>query len=273
MNTRLFLGDAAIAAIPLDNRAFAYGESLFETLRTHRGELPWWGRHLARLRAGAERLAMPLPDVARMLAEAQSLLAGEDAILKLHISRSGARGYAPEHTAAPLWLLSKQPLPAPQAALNLIHCETRLSAQPRLAGLKHGNRLEQVLARSEAAAQGADEGLMCDAEGAPICATSANLFALIDGVWRTPAVERCGVAGVMRGWLLAHGHAIIAPITQTELQQAEAVFLSNAVRGILPVRRLGDTYWPSVHPAIRGLQAQLATAHPGFTPYSEAQVK
>ena len=81
------------------------------------------------------------------------------------------------------------------------------------------------------------------------------------------------VGGDPRGWLLAHGHAIIAPITQTELQQAEAVFLSNAVRGILPVRRLGDTYWPSVHPAIRGLQAQLATAHPGFTPYSEAQVK
>ncbi|MDO5611279.1 MAG: aminodeoxychorismate lyase [Pseudomonadota bacterium] len=273
MSTRLFLGDAPIDAIPLDNRAFAYGESLFETLRAHRGELPWWDRHLARLRAAAERLAMPLPDAARILAEAQRLLGGDDAVLKLHVSRSGARGYAPDHAAAPLWLLSKQPLPAPHDALNVIHCETRLSAQPRLAGLKHGNRLEQVLARSEAAAQGADEGLMCDAEGAPICATSANLFALIDGVWRTPAVERCGVAGVMRGWLLAQSLAIIAPITQTELQQAEAVFLSNAVRGILPVRRLGDTHWPSIHSAIRDLQAQLAVAHPGFTPYSETKLK
>lgn len=270
MNSRLFLAGAPIEVIPLDNRAFAYGESLFETMRAHRGELPWWDRHLARLRAGAERLVMPLPDPARILAEAQRLLDGDDAVLKLHVSRSGARGYATDRDAAPLWMLSKHLLPRPVDGLNLIICETRLSTQPTLAGIKHGNRLEQILARNEVTAQDADEGLMCDDEGTPICATSANLFALIEGVWRTPSVDHGGVAGVMRGWLLAQNHAVIAAITQTELQQAEAVFLSNAVRGILPVRQLGEKHWRSIHPAIRDLQARLAAAHPGFVPSSEA---
>ena len=269
-DTRLFLGEARIARIPDDNRAFAYGEALFETMRAHRGELPWWPRHWARLADGAQRLAMPLPQLARVEAEAHALLAGDSAVIKLHLSRSGQRGYAPEAGALPVWVLSKHALPASAEALALIVADIRLSAQPALAGLKHGNRLEQILARSQAQAAGADEAVMCDASGRVIAASSANLFARIGGEWRTPSLEHCGVAGVMRGWLLDTIDARIAPITLDELHEASAVFLCNAVRGILPVRRLGEVAWPRIDPAIIALQAALAKAHPGFAHPREA---
>lgn len=265
MNVRMFLGDAPGTVIAADDRGLAYGESLFETMRAHRGRLPWWQAHMTRLQRGAERLAMPLPDIARMHAEAIALLAGGDGVLKLQLTRGGgARGYAPNPEAPPFWMLSLHPLPAPTASLDLIWCETTLAAQPRLAGLKHGNRLEQVLAAAELRAAGADEGLMRDAGGNVIAATSANLFALIDGQWRTPALEACGVAGVTRAWLLPQTEVLVTTLKPVGIEAAEAVFLCNAVRGILPVRRLGARAWPQLHPRVRALQTTLARAHPGF---------
>ena len=271
MNVRMFLGDAPVDAVAWDDRGLAYGESLFETMRGHRGRVPWWMAHMARLRRGAEALAMPLPDAARMQQEAEALLDGGVGVLKLQLTRGGGmRGYAPASDALPFWMLSWYPLPASVDALDAIWCETRLAAQPRLAGLKHGNRLEQVLAAAEVRAAGVDEGLMRDGEGHAIAATAANLFILADGRWRTPRLQSCGVAGVMREWALGELEADIATLTPEAVETADAVFLCNAVRGILPVRRLGAKAWPQVHPEIRDLQARLVGAQPGFDPSQEA---
>lgn len=263
-------GNRRIATVDPADRGLAYGDGLFETMRAHRGELPWWDAHWARLTLAAARLDLPLPDPAMLLGEARALLAGDDGVLKLLLTRGvGGRGYAPPVPAEPTVVLSRHPLPprAPAQGLAVRWCETRLALQPRLAGLKHCNRLEQVLARAEWDDPRIHEGLMRSTEGDAVCATAANLFVLREGRWRTPAVDRCGVAGICRGWLLGALDALETRLDATDVETADAVFLCNAVRGILPVVRLGTRQWTLTAPEYRevaALQARLAAAHPAF---------
>ena len=265
MTSAAYKGRDRLDAVSIANRGLSYGDGVFETMRVHRGELPLWPRHLARLREGAGRLGIAMPDVdfveARIAEMASSVEAG---VLKLLLTRGeGGRGYAPPVDVVPTWMLSLQSLPESQDALRVHVCETRLATQPALAGIKHCNRLEQVLGRAEAARARCDEGLMQDMAGNPVCATSANLMVLRDGRWRTPPVEACGVASVLRGWLLAQGLVEVAAVAPDDLADADAVALCNAVRGILPVRALGAREWLP-HPATDELQARLAMAYPMF---------
>ena len=177
----------------------------------------------------------------------------------------GARGYAPT-PGEPEWQLTlHDPPPAPEAGLVLRWCALRLSSQPLLAGLKHCNRLEQVLARAEWDGDAADEGLLCNQDDHVVCATAANVFVLRDGCWLTPILDRCGVAGVCRGWAIEALDARPARIGRSEVESADAVFLCNAVRGILPVARLEQRAW-APHPATARAQQLLAAAHPAFRP-------
>lgn len=274
---RVFVGDEAlaperVAEVLASSRGLAYGDGVFETMRAHRGAIHWWPAHWARAARGAERLGIPLPNRARVEAERDALLsAAPDGVAKWTLLRgAGARGYAPDPEAPPLWLLSAHPAPPSLArGLRLRWCETRLAAQPRFAGIKHCNRLEQVLARAEWTSLNDDEaacddGLMRDADGRAVCATSANLLVYRDGGWRTPPVERCGIAGVCRAWAIEVLGAREAELSVEAVESADAAVLCNAVRGILPVARLGDTRWPSRHPAVDDALRRLAAAHPAF---------
>ncbi|GAB3383074.1 aminodeoxychorismate lyase [Lysobacter fragariae] len=266
MTARVFVGDTRIDAVAAGDRGLAYGDGLFETMRAHRGELSWWEQHWARLQRGALRLAIELPGEAAVHGEAQSLLDGEDAVLKLIVTRgSGGRGYAPPEQGVATWVLSRHPLPPapPEEGLVLCWCDTRLALQPVLAGIKHCNRLEQVLARAEWNDPDIQDGLMCSTDGDVVSATSANVFVLREGQWLTPQVDRCGIAGVCREWALATLPAREARLSVTDVETADAVFLCNAVRGILPVARLGEGKWLP-HPQVSELHRRLAAAHPAF---------
>ncbi|MGO1068343.1 aminodeoxychorismate lyase [Lysobacter sp. CA199] len=268
---RIFRGGERVDALSPYDRGHAYGDGLFETLLAHRGELPWWGAHWARLARGAQRIGLPLPDPAQVRCEAAQLLEDLGAVLKLILTRGeGGRGYAPSVQAEPVWTISRHPVPpAPRAGgLNLRWCDLRLSEQPALAGLKHCNRLEQVLARAEWDDPAIDEGLLRNAAGEVVCATAANVFALIDGQWRTPPLERCGVAGICREFLIPLAQARVERLSPEDLQRADAIFLCNAVRGILPVARLGERHW-APHPALAGLRRRLGAAHPALVPLED----
>ncbi|MCM2355929.1 MAG: aminodeoxychorismate lyase [Arenimonas sp.] len=266
--TAIYRGQTRVPAPDPADRGLAYGDGLFETMRVSGAAVPWWDAHLARLAHGAQRLGIPTPDADWLAGEAAALLAEApaEAVLKLVLTRgAGGRGYSLPEVTVPTVVLSVHPLPAPfDGPLTLRWCDLRLALQPRLAGLKHLNRLEQVLARAEWNDPAIHEGLMLDAAGRVTCATAANVFALVGGRWLTPALHEAGVAGIARGWVLANvPEAAEAELRPADIESAGALFLCNAVRGILPVGRLGSIAW-APHPALDEVRRRLRRDVPAF---------
>jgi 4-amino-4-deoxychorismate lyase len=262
--------------IAATDRGLAYGDGLFETMRTHGGALPWWPRHRARLVEGARRLGIAMPPEAPLevalkdaIAEADRAFGG-DAVIKLILTRgAGARGYAPTRDAEPSVIATVSAAPASMGeALHVDVLALRLGVQPALAGIKHLNRLEQVLGAREAVDRGLDDGLMADADGCLTCSTRANLFAYLEGRWVTPPVDRAGVAGVARAVLLEAwsppGGLHVAPLPLAALPRVEALLLTNAVRGILTAGRCGARALDPRPDGVAEARAVLASSHPAF---------
>ena len=242
-----------------------YGDGLFETLRASGGELPWWPAHWRRLQCGAERLGLAMPDEGVIHAAARELLDVRPQVLKIILTRGeSGRGYLPAAGPATC-ILGTHVLPPPVAdPLQLHWCTTTIAQQPVLAGMKHLNRLENVLARRECADAGLAEGLMCDGDGHVVCATAGNVFIHRDGRWHTPDLSRCGIAGIAREKLLAMLEDVrVGPITRGLVESADAVFLCNAVRGIMEVRRIGSVPING-NADLDALQQCFQDAHPFF---------
>ena len=265
MSSILFRGNERIDTLSPQDRGLAYGDGLFETLLAVDGQLPWWPAHWRRLAQGAQRLAIDLPDEDTIHRAAVSLAEAQPVVLKIILTRGeSGRGYLP--CAGPATcIVSAHPKPPtlPQP-LSLHWCNIWASDQPALAGIKHLNRLENVLARRECDLAGHPEGLMCDREGRVICATSANVFVHADGIWQTPDVSSCGIAGITRGWIIAHaGDVRVGTVTRCMVENADAVFLCNAVRGIMPVAGIGGRRFVR-STALDGMQAFFLAANPFF---------
>lgn len=235
-----------IALDRVADRGLAYGDGLFETLRVVDGDLPWWPRHLARLHAGCRALGLPPAPAEVWREELSALLVGVDrAVLKLIYSAGpDRRGYARGVPKPRRYALVGPLPPADPEPLVLHRCTLRLAIQPHLAGLKHLNRLEQVLAAAEYQSAGCREGLVCDARERVVGAVAGNLFARRGGSIHTPRLDECGVRGVTRAWILEQCRASGTPVIEGELYwadllEAEEIWLSNAVRGIRPVAAIG----------------------------------
>lgn len=245
------------ASLSVSDRGFSYGDSLFETFRIHRGRPQLWRYHLERLQAGQRVLGIDC-DTARI--ETQVGLALEwlraneivDAAARLTLSRGpAARGYrsAADQPTLSLSLDSVSPWRSVPDAARVKLCETPLARQPALAGIKHGNRLEQVLASREL--QQADEGLQSNDRGELVCGVSSNLFLVRGGQLLTPAIVDCGIAGTVRRAIIED----LAPragldVVETSLQPdgiiaAEEMFLTNALLGIRQVACCGEHVFTS----------------------------
>jgi 4-amino-4-deoxychorismate lyase len=266
MTTNIIHASSGIGAVGAFDRGLNYGDGVFETLRVHAGAPVRWDAHWARLERGVDALGIPRPAAGLAFDAARIACAKRPrGVLKLVVTRGeGGRGYAPPERPDPTLIVSVHDMP-PRAPSQLAvrWCDTRLAIQPRLAGHKHLNRLEQVLARAEWRGDEFFEGLMCDTDGRVVSATAANLFVRIDGRWVTPRVDRCGVAGVMRAWCLPALEATQADLDVAAVEGAQALFLCNAVRGILPVHRLGTRRWPA-DAQVDALRRRLAAAEPAF---------
>ncbi|PWK89956.1 aminodeoxychorismate lyase [Fulvimonas soli] len=257
---RMRVNGVAAAAVGAADRGLAYGDGLFETVRFVGAGAPLWARHMERLARGCARLGLPPPDPALLLREARAVGEGLDAaVVRITLTRGeGPRGYAPPAAPSPTRIVAAFPPPPPRAqdyrdGVRVRTCGLRLAEQPRLAGLKHLNRLEQVLARAEWNDPAIAEGLLLDAAGRVVSATAANLFAVLDGELVTPALDRCGVAGVARAEIMAVRAVREAELKPDRLAAASELFLSSSVRGILPVRAW-DARACAVGPVTRALQ-------------------
>jgi 4-amino-4-deoxychorismate lyase len=230
------------------DRGFQYGDGLFETMKVQDGQPRHWARHLARLQLGCERLGIAMPAPAVLQAGAQQVCRGVDtAVLKITVTRGvGARGYAVSGAMTPTQVLACLPVPNYPAThwskgVRLHLCQTRMGENPALAGIKHLNRLEQVLARMEWDDSRVAEGLLRDNENRIIEGTMSNVFCVKAGRLLTPALSRCGVRGITRDRILAAARQLAVEAEETDLylddlQQAQELFVSNSLIGIWPVR-------------------------------------
>ncbi len=247
-----------------DDRGFAYGDGLFETIAVRNGRPRLLERHLERLRLGADRLALVLPPRERLEAFLTGMLeqagAGR-AVLKLVATRGdGERGYAYRRSDARVLAgigpARSWPAEYREQGVAVRWCRTRLGRNSALAGIKHLNRLEQVLARAEwsqqdSGGQGAEacvEGLMLDGRGYVVCATMSNLFLVRGGRLVTPAMTHAGVAGIMRGRVLELAHELgldvtVREVEAAEVREADELFLTNSQYVLWPVARLGKREW------------------------------
>lgn len=242
-----------------DDRGLQYGDGLFETALLVGGRVRYFDDHLNRLFSGCERLGIAPPEEQTLRTEVAKVTAGaERGVLKITVTRgAGGRGYRPSGSMQSTRVVGLHPFnPAPKTPLRLRWCDIRLGRNPRLAGIKHLNRLEQVLAQSEWREGEADEGVMLDTEGEVVCATSANLFAVRDGALITPDLRFCGVRGVMRAQVLKAAATLRLTVSEEplwphDLETASEVFITNAVRGIRSVASLDSLQWSETRVATR----------------------
>jgi 4-amino-4-deoxychorismate lyase len=237
------------------DRGLAYGDGVFRTLRTHAGKPLWWHDHVAKLAADCAALMLACPDEAELHAEVCRMAEAGEGVVKIMITRgAGARGYAPPVGQACTRIVLSAPLPAyAQAgatdAIRARWCTLRLARQPQLAGVKHLNRLENVLARAEWDDPAIFEGLLCDDGGAVISGVMSNLLVVKDGELFTPDLGECGVAGVARTRLLRVATRLgirthIDRLTPAAILAADEVMICNSVIGVRQVARLDDVTWP-----------------------------
>ncbi|MES9850298.1 MAG: aminodeoxychorismate lyase [Candidatus Thiodiazotropha sp. L084R] len=238
--------------IPLTDRGLQYGDGLFETIAIQGGRPCLWQRHMRRLQNGERKLGFPFSDKERLWHEALKLCSGrEEGVLKIILTRgSGGRGYRPPDPCQPRRIISMHPWPDyPRSwyeqGIVLRRCDTRFSRQSRLAGIKHLNRLDQVLARAEWSDPAVVEGLMLDEMNHVISGTQSNVFLLKGDQLITPELSQSGIAGVVRELVLEFAeqyslHPRVIELELEELQQADALFITNSILGLCPVSKFED---------------------------------
>jgi len=241
--------------ISVRDRGLLYGDGVFRTLRVSGGRALYWPQHYQKLRHDCAMLGIACPDISLLSAELNGLLEQfPDAVMKLIVTRGeGARGYAPPVHIQPTYLWDISPLPDYPAAwaekgIKACFCQLRLGHQPRLAGIKHLNRLENVLAAAEWDDKNIAEGLLMDVAGNVIEGTRSNLFVVAGGRLITPDLSRCGVAGVQRdrviSWAKQHNMPMhIRDISLEEIQQADELFVASSIIGLWPVREIEQNLW------------------------------
>ncbi len=254
--------------VGVDERALQYGDGLFETLAVHQGQAEFVDYHLQRLQIGCQRLALSFNDWHGLQSEIETLSNQHpDASIKIILSRhAGKRGYRIEPGQPVTCIVSVHDLPVwpedyAEIGIRVRICDLRLSIQPQLAGIKHLNRLEQILARDEWQNE-FQEGLLLDYNGNLVEASMSNIFLVDAGTLMTPPLHDCGVAGVMRSVIfeLAEQQGIDCTIQTLDvdmLTPQRELFVCNSLIGIWPVVEIEDKCQLGIGATTRVLQRAL----------------
>lgn len=234
------------------DRGLQYGDGVFRTLKAEAGRLLWWADQYEKLHQDCQALRIHCPEASLLQVEAEQIAAKPNvSVVKIIVTRgTGLRGYGWPETAEPTRIVigytASQMNSMP---VEVRWCSLRLSHQPQLAGIKHLNRLENVLARSEWTQPGIAEGLLMDQAGQVIGGTMTNLFIVEENTLVTPDLSNCGIRGVARTRLLRaaarHAQPVrIEPILPERVLRSDQVLLCNSLIGIWRVGKLGDKTWP-----------------------------
>ncbi len=258
-------------SISILDRGFQYGDGIFETLAVANSEPLLWERHMQRFFHGAARLSLKAPSEELLRREAEQVCHGAmRGVLKIVLTRGiSGRGYAPNLGATPTRAIGLLPWPDYPAqhrtdGVNMQFCRNLITRHNILAGLKHLNRLEQILARMELK-NGCAEGLMQDETGHVIEGTMTNVFVVSRGTLLTPDLTHSGVEGVIRGLILERASALSiscrsAGLKREDILGAKEIFLTNSLIGIWPVRQVESQDYP-VGPVTKQIQDAIRDAH------------
>ena len=242
------LAPSETASVPVSDRAFMYGDGLFDTLRVVGGQPRLWDAHWDRFRMGAELLRINLPaDSKATRSHVEKLLdanEAKDAVLRIQLSRGvGPRGYSPRQAKAPMVVIATHPVPATPNTWKLALTTWRLPVRNTLSGVKTTSKVLHVLARAEAEERGADEGLLLTDSGAVAQGTSSNLF-WIESKFVCTAPEQSGILpGVTRGAVLRACARLGIPVRQTSAQTerlkgCDGIFLTLSTFGMVEAASL-----------------------------------
>ena len=247
------------------DRGLQYGDGLFETIMVTGGQPRFWQSHMDRLAAGCERLGIAAVPQPILLRELKTVSAGQSrCIVKIIITRgSSERDYSPSGLTQSNRVVSSHPWPEAERdpgvfGIRARVCELRLGIQPALAGIRHLNRLEQVMARAEWDDPLVHEGILLDREDHVICGVSSNIFLVYAGRLLTPRLDRCGIRGVMRAAILGafRERCEQRRLLLDMLPEAEEVFVCSSEYGILPVIRI-DHWEYEIGPVTREVRQWL----------------
>lgn len=228
-----------------------------------------WARHLARFRRGCQRLSLPVPDEDLLLKEIAQVCAGVDrAVIKIVLTRGSAgRGYAMPENPTPNRIVMRtvwpdHPSELAEQGIRAFLCQTPLGCNPLLAGIKHLNRLENILARNEWSDSDISEGLMCNKDGDLVEGIMSNLFTVRQGELLTPSLDGCGVLGTVRDLLFEIAEGMGITVTEVRLRPEDLVtmdeaFVCNSIIGIWPIKELGEYSFAAPGPLTKKLQAAL----------------
>lgn len=253
--------------ISIRDRGLLYGDGIFETILCENGEPPLLDYHLQRFSHGCQRLNLVTQNKNVIAEEIRALADGESCVIKLILTRGVRdRGYA--YDACDLTytrIIDKNPLPDSNVeyalnGINLTLCQHQIPHNKKLAGIKHLNRLDQIIGRSECPA-GYQEAAMMDSNGYLVEGTMSNIFMLADGIWHTPGLEHCGINGVMREFIIRHANDLdiitnVEDIMPEDMQNADALFVCNSIIGIWPVARYNEKKY-LVHADVKRIQQYL----------------
>ncbi len=236
--------------IAIMDRGFQYGDGLFETIEVRQNTPIFLEQHLQRLSNDSRRIHLPMLDLELLRSEIKQLCQNSgNAVLKIIITRgSGGRGYRQPDDIQPTRILSLYPFPDyPQNyysdGIVARICDTRLGLNPILAGIKHLNRVEQVMARAEWNEATIQEGIMLDINRHVIEGTMTNVFYVKKKALYTSPLKDCGIAGIIRSWIMESQIRLLFPIFEQDffiddLFGADEIFVCNSVIGIWGIRKL-----------------------------------
>jgi 4-amino-4-deoxychorismate lyase len=236
------------SSIDISDRAIAYGDGLFTTAKIVDGQVQFLSAHINRLIEGCHYLKIDFSQRQALVDEIINVAQGfSTAVLKIIITAgSGGRGYSRKGVCGSQIIVSIHEFPRhyqtwTEQGISLVNGNIQLGLNPLLKGLKHLNRLEQVLIRDELDHAKADDLLVCDLNGFVVETSCANIFWLRDEQIFTPILDDAGVCGLYRLQVLSFDESIQQVKEQsTELADISAMFICNSVMGIIPVKAFNN---------------------------------
>lgn len=273
MTTRIYvdgrISDEHAAVVPVLDRGFLYGDSVYEVTRTAGGQPVDLEPHLDRLDRSAERLALAVPPRAAIRDAIDATLAAAanpDSYLRVVVTRgSGEFGLDPALATEPRLVVVVRALVRPRAELYTAGAAAWLVGVERTSpraldpAIKSGNYLNNILALAEARRHGANEAILCDAHGRVAEGATSNVWCVHGDVVSTPADDVGLLPGITRWRLMGLARAAGIEVRQAELtaealRAADEVFITSSIRHVMPIARLDDRVL-GVGPVTRRLAA------------------